>query len=396
MVRPRVEEVRVYSPTRERRERVRRGLGERTGRKVVAVDEPEDAVAAADRHRADRGDGPVFDGEWIEPGTHVSASPARTAPRPAASSTTRPSTAPADRRALPRAGPPRQAVRHPGPGRPRPEDWEDIRSWGRSSSTRRPARSSEDEITIFANNTGMGIQFAAVCAKVLHLAEERTWATRSPPTGSSRRRRPERCHRGPPRRTHHRLRRQCQHRRHHPRALSRQHRPGGAREHAFEPLGPEVQAKLNASPVVVAGRNFGCGSAREQAATCLIGAGVKAVAARSSPGCSSATRSTPARRGRVRRRRSTPARRATTCGSTTRGHGDGGAGSRSPSRRSPRSPGHPRGGGLIPHLARHHAGSARGRRRGWPSTFAEKAVGAGPGEAGLCRGRSSTPTRRST
>ncbi|MEF2978467.1 LeuD/DmdB family oxidoreductase small subunit [Subtercola sp. YIM 133946] len=51
--------------------------------------------------------------------------------------------------------------------------------------------------------------------------------------------------------------------------------------HAFEPLGAEVQAKLAESPVVVAGKNFGCGSAREQAATCLIGVGVKAVVARS-------------------------------------------------------------------------------------------------------------------
>ncbi|HEY8588132.1 MAG TPA: 3-isopropylmalate dehydratase small subunit [Naasia sp.] len=51
--------------------------------------------------------------------------------------------------------------------------------------------------------------------------------------------------------------------------------------HAFEPLGPEVQAKLRESRVVVAGRNFGCGSAREQAATCLIGVGVSAVVARS-------------------------------------------------------------------------------------------------------------------
>lgn len=52
-------------------------------------------------------------------------------------------------------------------------------------------------------------------------------------------------------------------------------------EHAFEPLGPEIQAQLRRSPVVVAGRNFGCGSAREQAATCLIGAGVQAVVAAS-------------------------------------------------------------------------------------------------------------------
>jgi 3-isopropylmalate/(R)-2-methylmalate dehydratase small subunit len=55
--------------------------------------------------------------------------------------------------------------------------------------------------------------------------------------------------------------------------------PAELAEHAFEPLGEEVQARLRRSPVVVAGRNFGCGSAREQAATCLIGAGVQAVVA---------------------------------------------------------------------------------------------------------------------
>lgn len=52
-------------------------------------------------------------------------------------------------------------------------------------------------------------------------------------------------------------------------------------KHAFEPLGPEVQKRLWSSQVVVGGRNFGCGSAREQAATCLIGAGIKAVVAKS-------------------------------------------------------------------------------------------------------------------
>jgi 3-isopropylmalate/(R)-2-methylmalate dehydratase small subunit len=52
-------------------------------------------------------------------------------------------------------------------------------------------------------------------------------------------------------------------------------------QHAFEPLGAEVQEKLKASQIVVAGKNFGCGSAREQAATCLIGTGIKAVVAES-------------------------------------------------------------------------------------------------------------------
>ncbi len=52
-------------------------------------------------------------------------------------------------------------------------------------------------------------------------------------------------------------------------------------EHAFEPLGPEVQQRLRNSKVVVAGVNFGCGSAREQAASCLLGVGIKAVIAKS-------------------------------------------------------------------------------------------------------------------
>jgi 3-isopropylmalate/(R)-2-methylmalate dehydratase small subunit len=52
-------------------------------------------------------------------------------------------------------------------------------------------------------------------------------------------------------------------------------------KHAFEPLGPEVQKRLWSSQVVVGGRNLGCGSAREQAASCLIGAGIKAVVAKS-------------------------------------------------------------------------------------------------------------------
>jgi len=52
-------------------------------------------------------------------------------------------------------------------------------------------------------------------------------------------------------------------------------------KHAFEPLGREFQDRFLASKVVVAGKNFGCGSAREQAASCLIGAGIQVVVAES-------------------------------------------------------------------------------------------------------------------
>jgi 3-isopropylmalate/(R)-2-methylmalate dehydratase small subunit len=50
-------------------------------------------------------------------------------------------------------------------------------------------------------------------------------------------------------------------------------------EHAFEVLGPDMPKKLRSYDIFVAGRNFGCGSAREQAATAIIGLGVKAVIA---------------------------------------------------------------------------------------------------------------------
>src|SRR3984957_8863625 len=52
-------------------------------------------------------------------------------------------------------------------------------------------------------------------------------------------------------------------------------------QHAFEVLGPEFPAKLRSFDILVAGRNFGCGSAREQAATAIQGLGIKAVVASS-------------------------------------------------------------------------------------------------------------------
>jgi 3-isopropylmalate/(R)-2-methylmalate dehydratase small subunit len=50
-------------------------------------------------------------------------------------------------------------------------------------------------------------------------------------------------------------------------------------EHAFEILGDGFPAKLRNFEILVAGRNFGCGSAREQAATAIQGLGIKAVVA---------------------------------------------------------------------------------------------------------------------
>ena len=51
--------------------------------------------------------------------------------------------------------------------------------------------------------------------------------------------------------------------------------------HALEDLDPGFAKEVKPGDVIVAGRNFGCGSSREQAATCLKYAGVQAVVAKS-------------------------------------------------------------------------------------------------------------------
>lgn len=57
--------------------------------------------------------------------------------------------------------------------------------------------------------------------------------------------------------------------------------PDELARHAFEMLGEGFPQKLRDYDILVAGRNFGCGSAREQASTAIKGLGIKAVVAAS-------------------------------------------------------------------------------------------------------------------
>ncbi len=52
-------------------------------------------------------------------------------------------------------------------------------------------------------------------------------------------------------------------------------------KHAFENAMPEFASKVRRGDIVVAGRNFGCGSSREHAPRALMGAGVSCVVAES-------------------------------------------------------------------------------------------------------------------
>ncbi len=52
-------------------------------------------------------------------------------------------------------------------------------------------------------------------------------------------------------------------------------------EHALEDLDPEFSKKVKEGDIIVAGKNFGMGSSREQAVLCLKYAGVSAIIAKS-------------------------------------------------------------------------------------------------------------------
>lgn len=55
--------------------------------------------------------------------------------------------------------------------------------------------------------------------------------------------------------------------------------PNEMAKHALEDLDPDFVKTVEKGDIIVAGKNFGCGSSREQAATCIKYAGVDAVIA---------------------------------------------------------------------------------------------------------------------
>ena len=57
--------------------------------------------------------------------------------------------------------------------------------------------------------------------------------------------------------------------------------PAEMARHAMEDADPEFAKNVRPGDIVVAGENFGCGSSREQAVTCLKAGGVAAVVAKS-------------------------------------------------------------------------------------------------------------------
>ncbi|SAL71206.1 isopropylmalate isomerase small subunit [Caballeronia udeis] len=57
--------------------------------------------------------------------------------------------------------------------------------------------------------------------------------------------------------------------------------PAVLKNYLFETIAPEFAASVHVGDILVAGKNFGCGSAMEVAVTAIIGAGIRIVLARS-------------------------------------------------------------------------------------------------------------------
>ena len=57
--------------------------------------------------------------------------------------------------------------------------------------------------------------------------------------------------------------------------------PAEMAKHALEDLDPSFASGMKPNDIIVAGRNWGCGSSREQAVTCLVAAGVRVLIAKS-------------------------------------------------------------------------------------------------------------------
>jgi len=175
-VRPSIREVRVYSPTPANRQRFAQTEGSHFPEvRIVAVDQPRDAVVGCEIVTcATAAMDPCFEGEWLEAGTHVTAitSPDGTAKRRELDDVTFDR---ADRIVVTA----KEQILHDnqfdilGPVTRGRITMDDIVSIGDLLSGRGKGRSSEKEITVFANNTGMGLQFAAVGSRVLELAKQR-------------------------------------------------------------------------------------------------------------------------------------------------------------------------------------------------------------------------------
>lgn len=167
-------EVRVYSPTAAHRRRFAEVMTPKVDVEIRAVERPDQAVEGADIIMAATATvDPVFDGKLVEPGMHVGCIVAsdKTQKRREL-----------DDEAIARCDLVVVTSREQAKYDEQPDiygavekgilAWERIYELSELLVGQAPRRSHAKQVTLFNNNVGMGIQFAALGAKVLELAEK--------------------------------------------------------------------------------------------------------------------------------------------------------------------------------------------------------------------------------
>ncbi|CAB3665217.1 Alanine dehydrogenase [Achromobacter kerstersii] len=181
-VRPSIRSLRVYSPTPANREAFAQKMSKKHGIEARAVDTAEEAIrGACVAIAASNADGPILFGDWLSPGCHVVGmlSPERKDPRRELDDecariadiivvNSKEQVNLDDQTELTE------------PLRKRWITESHIQELGGLCAGRIPARTSPRQITYHNNNCGMGIQFAAICRRVIEIGRERGLGTELP------------------------------------------------------------------------------------------------------------------------------------------------------------------------------------------------------------------------
>lgn len=167
--------VKVYSPTKENRERFAKEMSEETGIDVMPVNSAEEAIRESDIVTAATNTvDPVIHGKWVEPGMHLNSIVGGDGFLPRKE---------LDDEAVLKASLivvgykpqiilDQQAEFHDRleRGLVKPEDLHELADLVNGNCR---SRQNDQEVTFFKNNTGMGIQFAATARKMYEKAKEK-------------------------------------------------------------------------------------------------------------------------------------------------------------------------------------------------------------------------------